>query len=232
MVDYLWSAFTNAIKLIINLDPEIFKIVLTSVKLSTTSTILASIIGIPCGVIVSRVKFKGKFIINSLLNTLLSMPTVVVGLFVYSFISHRGLLGEMELLFTFEGIVLGQVLLIIPIITALVRNSIYELDEKLYKTARSLGATKTQRFWLLLSESRYGIIGAVIAAYGRVIGEVGISMMLGGNIKRVTRTITTAIALETNKGRFSFGLALGLILLTIAFIINFLIYYIQTGENQ
>ncbi len=231
-MEFLWLTLGDAIKLIINLDQEVVNIVLTSLKLSTISTLLAAIIGTPAGILISRVNFKGKSILNSILNTLLSLPTVVVGLFVYSLISHRGIVGEYGLLFTSKGIILGQVLLISPIIIALVRNAIHEVDDKMYQTAISLGATGFQKFWLLISEARYGIVGALIAGFGRVIGEVGVSMMLGGNIRRVTRTITTAIALETNKGRFSFGLALGIILLFISFIINFLIQYFQAGEPK
>ena len=229
-MDYLLSAFKGAINLIITLDSEISIVVATSLKLSLISTFIAALIGTPLGILISKVDFKGKYFLNTVLNTLLSLPTVVLGLFVYSIISRRGILGETGMLFTLRGIIIGQVLLILPIIVALVRNAIHDVDEKMYKTAMSLGATGTQQFRLLLSEARYGIIGALITGFGRVIGEVGVSMMLGGNIKGYTRTITTAIAMETNKGRFSFGLALGLILLSISFIINYIIYYFQSGE--
>ena len=229
-MDYLLSALKGAINLIITLDPEVSIVVATSLKLSLTSTFIAALLGTPLGILISKVDFKGKYFLNTVLNTLLSLPTVVLGLFVYSIISRRGVLGETGMLFTLRGIIIGQVLLILPIIVALVRNAIHDVDEKMYKTAMSLGATGTQQFRLLLSEARYGIIGALITGFGRVIGEVGVSMMLGGNIKGYTRTITTAIAMETNKGRFSFGLALGIILLTISFIINYIIYYFQSGE--
>ncbi|SJZ88504.1 ABC transporter permease [Selenihalanaerobacter shriftii] len=229
---YLLGGVKEAINLIISLDLEVLRIVWTSVKLSTISTIIASFLGIPVGILISKIDFKGKYLFNSILNTLLSLPTVVVGLIVYSLISHQGVLGEFNLLFTSQGIIIGQVILILPIVVALVRNAIHDIDDRMYETAIALGATGTQRFWLLISEAKYGIIGATIAAYGRVIGEVGVSMMLGGNIRRLTRTITTAIALETNKGRFSFALALGMILLSISFLVNFLIYYFQTGDKR
>lgn len=231
-LDYLWSALVNAVKLIITLDEEVINIVGTSLKLSTTSTILAALAGVPLGILISRIDFKGRFLVNTILNTLLSLPTVVVGLFVYTLLSSRGPLGEQELLFTFKGIIIGQFILILPIVVVLVRNAIFDLDERIYMTARSLGATGSQGLRLLISEARYGILGAIVTAYGRVIAEVGISMMIGGNIRRVTRTITTAIALETNKGQFSFGLALGIILLFIAFLINLIIHYLQTGVNR
>jgi tungstate transport system permease protein len=231
-MNYIFIALRDAFKLIITLDPEVSNVVGTSLKLSLTSTFFAALLGIPLGILISKIEFKGKYLLNTILNTLLSLPTVVLGLFVYSVISRRGIFGEWGLLFTNKGIIIGQVLLILPIVVALVRNAIHDVDEKMYKTAISLGATGSQKFRLLISEARYGIIGALITSYGRVIGEVGVSMMLGGNIKGFTRTITTAIAMETNKGRFSFALALGIILLSIAFIINFILYYFQSGESK
>ncbi len=231
-MEYIIQALKGAFNLIITLDPEVRTVVSTSLQLSITSTFIAAIIGTPIGILITKVDFKGKHFLNTILNTLLSLPTVVLGLLVFSFISRRGIMGEWGMLFTMRGIIIGQVLLILPIIIALVRNAIHDVDEKMYKTAISLGATGTQQFRLLLSEARYGIIGALVTGFGRVIGEVGVSMMLGGNIKGYTRTITTAIAMETNKGRFSFGLALGIILLSISFIINYIIYYFQSGEIQ
>src|SRR6056297_1151023 len=230
-LNYIIEALQEAWYLIIGFDRELFNVVSTSLRLSITSTFFASIIGIPAGIFMSRTDFGGKKIVNIILNTLLGLPTVVVGIFVYSLISRRGIMGEYEMLFSFRGIIIGQIILIVPLVTALIRNAIYSLDERLYKTARSLGATKFQQFKLLILEARYGIMGAIITAFGRVLGEVGISMMLGGNIKGVTRTITTAMALETNKGRFGFGLALGLILLLLAFIVNIGVYSLQEGEK-
>jgi len=231
-VNYLQEALIEAFKLIINLDRELLDVVTTSLRLSVTSTLIAALPGILLGIIISRNNFGGKKVINVILNTLLGLPTVVVGLFVYSLISRRGPLGELDMLFSIRGIILGQIILILPIIIALSRNAIHDIDDKMYKTAISMGATRLQQFKLLLAEARYGISGALIAAFGRVIGEIGVSMMLGGNIRGVTRTITTAMAMETNKGRFGFGLALGLILLTIAFLVNFGVYYLQAGESS
>jgi len=230
-VDYYTDAIIRALQLIINLDSEVIQVVTTSLKISISSTLIASIISIPLAILIARNKFKSKKFINIILNTLLSLPTVVIGIFVYSLISRRGVLGELDLLFTPIGIIMGQVILIIPLITALIRNVIFSMDEKLYKTAISIGASRSQKFKLLILEARYGIIGAVIAGFGRVLGEIGVSMMLGGNIKGVTRTITTAMSLETNKGRFAFALALGIILLSLSFLINFVTYFLQEGKN-
>jgi len=230
-VDYYADAIYRALKLIITIDSEVLNVVTTSLKISISSTLIASIISVPLAILIARKKFKSKKFVNIILNTLLSLPTVVVGIFVYSLISRRGVLGELELLFTPIGIIVGQVILITPLITALIRNVIFSLDEKLYKTALSMGASRSQKFKLLILEARYGIIGAIIAGFGRVLGEIGVSMMLGGNIKGVTRTITTAMSLETNKGRFAFALALGIILLTLSFLINFLTYFLQEGKD-
>ncbi|CCU79823.1 ABC-type tungstate transport system, permease protein [Halanaerobium saccharolyticum subsp. saccharolyticum DSM 6643] len=228
---YYADAIYRALKLIITIDSEVLNVVTTSLKISISSTLIASIISVPLAILIARKKFKSKKFVNIILNTLLSLPTVVVGIFVYSLISRRGVLGELELLFTPIGIIVGQVILITPLITALIRNVIFSLDEKLYKTALSMGASRSQKFKLLILEARYGIIGAIIAGFGRVLGEIGVSMMLGGNIKGVTRTITTAMSLETNKGRFAFALALGIILLTLSFLINFLTYFLQEGKD-
>jgi tungstate transport system permease protein len=230
-VDYYTDAIFRALQLIISLDSEVIQVVTTSLKISISSTFIASIISMPLAVLIARNKFKTKKFINIILNTMLSLPTVVVGIFVYSLISRRGVLGELDLLFTPIGIIMGQVILIIPLITALIRNVIFSMDEKLYKTATSMGASRRQKFKLLILEARYGIIGAVIAGFGRVLGEIGVSMMLGGNIKGVTRTITTAMSLETNKGRFAFALALGIILLSLSFLINFVTYFLQEGKD-
>ena len=230
-MDYYTDAIFRALQLIISLDSEVIQVVTTSLKISISSTFIASIISMPLAVLIARNKFKTKKFINIILNTMLSLPTVVVGIFVYSLISRRGVLGELDLLFTPVGIIMGQVILIIPLITALIRNVIFSMDEKLYKTATSMGASRRQKFKLLILEARYGIIGAVIAGFGRVLGEIGVSMMLGGNIKGVTRTITTAMSLETNKGRFAFALALGIILLSLSFLINFVTYFLQEGKN-
>ncbi len=230
-MDYYIDAISRAVELIVTLDSEVIQVVTTSLKISLSSTFIASIISIPLAVLIARNKFKTKKFINIILNTLLSLPTVVVGIFVYSLISRQGIMGELDLLFTPTGIIFGQVLLIIPLITALIRNVIFSMDEKLYKTAVSMGASRRQKFKLLILEARYGIIGAVIAGFGRVLGEIGVSMMIGGNIKGVTRTITTAMSLETNKGRFAFALALGIILLSLSFLINLVTYYLQEGKN-
>ena len=226
-MDYILEGLSEALRLLFNLNPEIREIALLSIMVSTSSTLIASLLGIPLGFIVAHYDFQGKGIIITILNTLLSLPTVVVGLLVFSFISNQGPLGNLELLYTPLGIIMGQTILALPIVVTLSLNVIKESEDKIIDTALSLGASKRQAMILLFKEVRFGILGAVITAYGRVIGEVGLSMMVGGNIRRVTRTLTTAIAMETSKGEFGFGLALGIILMTIALAINLVLHYFQ-----
>jgi tungstate transport system permease protein len=161
------------------------------------------------------------------MNTFLAFPTVVVGLIVYSLISRRGPFGALGLLFTPTAMIIGQFILAIPIIIALTHSAVQGIDKKVKKTALTLGATEIQSAWAILTEARYAILEAITFAFGRVISEVGAAIMLGGNIKGSTRTMTTAISFETSKGEFGFGIALGVILLIIALIINIFHHYFQ-----
>ncbi|MFW6238598.1 MAG: ABC transporter permease [Halanaerobiales bacterium] len=226
-MDYIYEGFKEAVKLLVALEPEIVETALLSAGVSTTSTLLASLLGVPLGFIIAYFDFKGRRLVITGLNTLLSLPTVVVGLLGFALISSRGPLGELNLLFTPAGIVIGQFVLALPIVTTLSLNVIREAESKIINTALSLGASFRQAVLLMFREVKFGLLGAVITAFGRVIGEVGISMMLGGNISGVTRTLTTTIALETSRGAFSLGLALGLILMLISLLINFGLHYFQ-----
>ena len=161
------------------------------------------------------------------MNTLLALPTVVIGLIVYSLISRRGPLGIFGLLYTPSAMIIGQFILAIPIIIALTHSAVQGIDKRVRNTALTLGATEAQSAWTVIKEARYAVLAAVITGFGRVIAEVGAAMMLGGNIKGSTRVMTTAIALETAKGEFGFAIALGIILLFVAFSINILLHYFQ-----
>jgi len=196
-------------------------------RVSCTAIIFAIIIGVPLGFIIATRQFPGKRTVATILNTLMALPTVVVGLTVYAFISRRGPLGMFGLLYTQTAMVIGQIILATPIIAALTMSAIQGVDVKVRKTALTLGATATQAAWTVLSEAKFGLMAAIIAGFGRIIAEVGSAMMIGGNIKGSTRTITTAIALETSKGEFGLGIALGIILLIIAFGINILLHHFQ-----
>ncbi|MCK5405600.1 MAG: ABC transporter permease [Desulfobulbaceae bacterium] len=223
----LLDSFLAAIRLIFSLDPEMLTIVWVSVKVSVISTVIAGLAGVPLGFSIAFSRWAGKRITITLLNTLLALPTVVIGLFVYAFISRRGIFGPLDLLYTQKAIVIGQVFLIIPIVTAFTISSITSIDARYRKTAISLGANSLQAARVVLLEARFGIMAAVIAAFGRVISEIGISMMLGGNIKGFTRTMTTAMALEYDKGAFILAIALGIILMMLSFGMNFLFHFLQ-----
>jgi len=202
------------------LSIETFNIMGVSLQVSLVATALATVVSVPLGFIIAVKDFRGKRSLVALLNTLMALPTVVVGLLVYMLLSRSGPLGFFGILYTPTAIVVGQFILAMPIITALTYAAASGVDERVRKTAESLGATATQSAWMVLKEGRVGIIAAVIAGFGRVIAEVGSAIMVGGNIRGYTRTMTTAIALETAKGNFALGITLGVILLVVALSIN------------
>jgi len=229
---YILEGFRQAFYLIFSFDREVFSAVLVSLRVSCTAIVFATIVGLPLGFWVAVKDFRGKRFITTVLNTLMALPTVVVGLTVYSFISRRGPLGSLNLLFTPHAMVMGQFILATPIIAALTISAIQSIDERVEATALTLGASRRQAALMVVREARVGLLAAVITGFGRIIGEVGAAMMLGGNIRRVTRTISTAIALQTSMGEFERGIALGIILMTIhllivALMINTLFPYFQ-----
>jgi len=229
-LDFIIEGVRKAFQLIFSLDREIFNIVLLSLRISLTAIILASFLGIPLGFLIGVKDYWGKKFTIALVNTLLALPTVVVGLIVYSVISRRGPLGVFGLLYTPSAMIIGQFILATPIIIALTHSAIQGIDRRARSTALTLGATEIQSAWTVIKEARYAVIAAVITGFGRIIAEVGAAMMLGGNIRGTTRVMTTAIALETSKGEFGFGIALGIILLFIAFSINILLHYFQSKK--
>ena len=226
-MDLLIDSFLSAIMLVISLDAEMVSIIGVSLKVSLSSTILAALLGIPLGFTIAFSEFIGKRMAVTVLNTLLALPTVVIGLFVYAFISRRGIFGPFDLLYSQTAIIIGQVILIIPVVAAFTIAAISRIDPRYRKTAMTLGANRRQTAWIVLREARFGIVAAVVAAFGRVISEVGISMMLGGNIKGFTRTMTTAMALEYDKGAFTLAVALGIVLLALSFGMNLLFHFFQ-----
>ncbi|GAK50508.1 ABC-type transport system, permease subunit [Candidatus Moduliflexus flocculans] len=226
-MNYLLEAFYEAIHLIFSLDPEVLNIAATSVYVSAIAIVFASVTAVPLGFIVGISQFYGRGTLITLLNTSMAIPTVVIGLLGYALISRQGLLGDWNLLFTPQAMMLGQYILATPMIMALTVSATQGVDPRVRKTAIVLGANSFQSAMTILSEARFALMAAIISGFGRIIGEVGASMMLGGNIKGYTRNLATAIALETSKGEFGFGLALGLILLAIALFINMLLRFLQ-----
>ena len=226
-MDFLVDSFLSALWLIWSRDAELLLVIQVSLKVSGTSTLIASGVGIPAGFFIAFRAFPGKRLLITVLNTLLALPTVVVGLFVYAFLARRGVFGSFDLLYTQKAIIIGQVILIIPIVTTFTISAISRIDDSYRKTALTLGANILQTAWVIIREARFGIMASVILAFGRVIAEVGISMMLGGNAKGFTRTMTTAMALEYDKGEFVLSIALGLVLLMISFGVNVCLNIIQ-----
>jgi tungstate transport system permease protein len=226
-MDFIVDSFLSALLLIWSFDPGLLEIVYVSLKLSTISTFIASVVGVPGGFLIAFSEFSGKRFVVTLLNTLLALPTVAVGLLVYAFICRRGIFGEYDLLYTQKAIIIGQVILIIPIVATFTISAVSRVDDRYRKTALTVGANAIQTAWMIVREVRFGIAAAIIAAFGRVIAEVGISMMLGGNAKGFTRTMTTAMALEYDKGQFESSVALGIILLAVSFAMNVFFNYFQ-----
>ena len=227
-MSYFSEALLSALQLIINFDPEIYQIVWTSVKISLCATLFAATFGIFLGIITAITEFPGKSLVQQLLNTLMAMPTVMIGLIFYGLLSRRGPLGDLGLLYTETAIIIGEACLIFPLIMNMTLVAVQSADKRLITTLKIMGAKTQQQVIPILSELRFVILAGVITGFGRAIGEVGAAMMLGGNIQGLTRTMTTAIALETSKGDFELGLALGLLLLLIAFLINLVLQIIHT----
>jgi tungstate transport system permease protein len=216
-MDFILQGLLQAFKLLFAGDAETYSAVAATLKVSSYSMAASLLLGIPLGFVLGHLQFPGRRAIRLVVDTLLSLPTVFIGLIVYAFLSRQGPLGHMGLLFTLPGIAIGQAILALPVVIALSAAAVESTDANLRPTLLSLGANRRQLLLGSLWEARHGILIAALTAYGRVMTEVGVSMMVGGNIKWHTRTITTAIALETNKGMFAMGIALGLILLLIAF---------------
>lgn len=226
-MDFIIDGMIRAVQLLVQGDRETFSAVLTTLQVSSLSMAVSLLIGIPLGYGLGYLDFPGRRSVRTVVDTMLALPTVFIGLLVYAFISNRGPLGDYGLLFSLTGIAVGQTILALPIVIALTASAVESLDKHLRLTLISLGASKKQVFLTSIWEARLGLLMAAVTAAGRVLTEVGISMMVGGNIKWHTRTITTAIALETNKGQFATGIALGIVLLAIAFFINFSLSFLR-----
>jgi len=230
-VGFITDSLREALALILAGDREVFSAVLTSLNVAVWSVIFASIGGVPVGIAVALGKFPMMGAIRVLLNSLMAMPTVVVGLVVYGFLSRMGPFGSLGLLFTPQAIIIGETVLAMPVVANYTVAAIQGADERILPTALTLGASRFQSLCQLTREVRFGVVAAIIAGFGRVIAEVGVAMMLGGNIRFLTRTMTTAIALETSKGEFAFGLALGVILMSVSLAVNIFLTLAQESHS-
>lgn len=223
----IWHGLLKAVGLIISLDPGVIEIAGRSLRISGTSCLLASLICLPLGSLIHFHEFRGKRVLINIIQTLFSLPTVVIGLFVFVLFSQAGPLGETGILFTPTAMVIGQMILITPILLGLAISALSGVAKEVVDTASSLGASGFQLALLILREARYAVLAAVIMGFGRAISEVGCAMMVGGNIRGFTRVMTTAISLETTKGELELSIALGIILLFLALIINIALNRLQ-----
>ncbi|HYE36953.1 ABC transporter permease [Methylocaldum sp.] len=230
-MDYFADSFLAALRLIFQFDPKVYQIVWISLRISLTATVCAALLAVPAGVWSASTEFTGKRLLRQSLNSLMAMPTVMIGLIFYGLFSRRGPLGDFGLLYTPAAVIIGEAVLVFPLVMNLAMTAVESADPRLLPTLRSLGASRVQQFGLVLSETRLSLLVAVAAGFGRAIGEVGTAMMLGGNIQGLTRTMTTAIALETNKGEFELGLALGMMLLLVAFSVNWLLRPVERSAG-
>jgi tungstate transport system permease protein len=214
------QAFASALRQIVALDPQLLEIIALSLKVTLTAVAIATLLGFAVGGVLAVYRFPGRGAVAALLNALMGLPPVVAGLIVYLLLSNAGPLGVLQLLYTPGAMIIAQVILITPIVAALTRQTCEDLLEEYRDQLRSLGASSAAMVTTLLWDGRYRLITAVLAGFGRAIAEVGAVMIVGGNIDHVTRTMTTAIALETSKGNIALALALGMILLAIALVVN------------
>ncbi len=226
-MDSLTNGFTQAWRLIVTLDAELLGIIFLSFKVSGLALLVAVILGLPAGAAAGLARFRGKGLFISAMNTFMGLPPVAAGLFVYLMLSRKGPFGFLGLLYTPSAMIIAQTILAFPIVTALCHSAIVNVRPVISLAARTLGATPLQTTAAIIHEARYGIMSAVIAAFGRLMAEVGAILIVGGNIAGYTRVMTTTIALETDKGNFSLAIALGVILLALSFLINLGLHLVQ-----
>lgn len=216
----------------IEINKQIIDITLLTIKLAIYSTIISAIIGIPLGMLLERVNFPGKKIVIRINRTLMGLPPVVVGLVVYLLLMRKGIFGNMELLFSFQAMVIAQILIITPIISGMVYTAAIKMAPRIRNFAKSMGANKWQTFLLLLKEMKNDMYFITVTGFGRSISEVGAVMIVGGNIQYKTRTMTTAISLMRNKGDYSEAITLGVVLLVIYFMVQCIIDFLRRNEKN
>jgi len=226
-MELIWQGTKQAILLLVRGDPEVLRIALLSLQVSGTATLLSLLVGIPLGTVLALTRFPGRNFAMSLVNTGMGLPPVVVGLFVSIFLWRSGPLGFLELLYTPTAIVIAQLVIAGPIVTGLTMTAVQQVNPRLRLQLVGLGASRLQVVWLLLKEARLPLLAAVMAGFGAVISEIGAAIMVGGNIYRQTRVLTTATVLETSKGNFDMAIALSLLLLLLAFAVNWALTWIQ-----
>ncbi|MDF2607938.1 MAG: tupB [Bacillales bacterium] len=225
------EGIAEAFRMLITFDPEIYKITWLTLKISGTATFISLCIGVPLGVALAWIKFPGRRIFISVVNTAMGFPPVVVGLWVFIFLSRNGPLGFLNLLYTPTAIIIAQAIIASPIIIALTSAAVMQVDDKMRLQIKALGATKLQMLFLVLREARYSIYAAVIAGFGAVVSEIGASMMVGGNIKGYTRVLTTSTVMEVSKGNTEIAIGISIILLLLAYSVTLFLTLLQQKER-
>ena len=224
----LWDSLVEALRLIRDFDPEVMEIAWRSLWIAATSSAISFLLlALPLGTLIHFNRFRGKNLLVMIIHTMFALPAVAIGLIVYSLLSRAGPLGNLEWYLTPKAIIFGQTMLITPVMLGLVIAALRGVDKSIPETATALGASRFQTYIVSMREARYGILTALVMGFGRAIAEVGISIMVGGNIRGYTRTLTTAITLQNSQGEQVLALALGIILILIAFGVNFILYGFQ-----
>jgi len=230
-MDLIVQGVIKAFQLIICFDPEVMRVMWLSLKISGTATFISLFFGVSVGTVVALNNFPGKRLVISIINTGMGLPPVVVGLFVTIMIWRSGPLGFLEILYTPYAMIVAQAIIATPIVMGISLASIQNLPPNLRLQILALGASRMQMVWVLIKESRLPLLAAIMAGFGGVISEVGASIMVGGNIKGYSRVLTTATVMETGKGNFDIAIALGIILLVLAFLVNLLLTLIQQRQR-
>ena len=226
-MDFLGEGLHRALQLISSADPEVYGIALLTVKVAVVATVIACALGMPLGFVLASRRFWGRRAALTVVNTALAFPTVVVGLLLYGLLSRRGPLGGLGWLYSWQAIVIGDVILAFPIAAALSAAAVQGVDPRIRRTAETLGAGTWRTAWTVAREARFALAAVITAAFGQVVAEVGAAMIVGGNIRGSTRTLTTAVALYTAQGDFGLALALGIILLVMALVVNVALQLLQ-----
>jgi tungstate transport system permease protein len=226
-MDFLAEGFRRALALLLAGDAEVFGIALLTLKVAVVATIVACGIGLPLGYFLATRRFWGRRAALTAVNTALAFPTVVVGLLLYGMLSRRGPLGGLGWLYTWQAIVIGDVLLALPIAAALSAAAVQGVDPRVRRTALTLGAGRWRTAWTVAREARFALAAVITAAFGQVVAEIGAAMIVGGNIRGSTRTLTTAVALYTSQGDFGLALALGFVLIAMALVVNVALQALQ-----
>jgi tungstate transport system permease protein len=230
-MDLILEGIKKAFWLLVTFDKEVMSITFLSLKISGLATLISLFLGISTGAMIALTQFPGKKIVVSLVNTGMGLPPVVVGLFVSIFLWRSGPLGFLEMLYTPGAIIVAQAVIATPIVMGITLASLQQLPKKMKLQILALGASRSQMVWMLIKEAKLPLLAAIMAGFGGVISEVGASIMVGGNIKGYTRVLTTATVMETSKGNFDIAIALSIILLLLAYIINLILTHVQQRER-